>query len=273
MKIKHTFLLIFAFTQLHAQTEININLDRVGKSFESTLSSGKYIINITSTDDPSKITFLTSIVETTDPVEPIKVKYSKEGTDIAESLITYQEKYEIEIERRTRLVINVIKFDIIKKTTIQEYKFIYRGILRYKWHTTIGLAALFPFKSETYKTTETANGFRIVENGSQGILLPSIVLQFTFIDLKKTHSLGPSGGIGYDTKNLSVFGGLSYYIGQNFVITGGLAFHEQLRLDNKYDKNQSISEALSFDDLNTSYYRINPFISLTFALDNNFFKK
>jgi len=91
--------------------------------------------------------------------------------------------------------------------------------------------------------------------------------------LEKANSWGPTGGIGFDLDDISAFLGYSYYFGQNIVITGGAAFHKQLRLDSKYDVGQVVPAALNTNDINNSYYRLNPFISLTFALDNNPFKK
>ena len=56
------------------------------------------------------------------------------------------------------------------------------------------------------------------------------------------------------------------------IFTAGVALHKQKRLDNKYDVGQIVDAAIDSNDLNTEYFRVNPFVSLTFNLSNNPFK-
>lgn len=114
--------------------------------------------------------------------------------------------------------------------------------------------------------------FQIVKDGSQELFDPIPVIQFTYLNIKKDTWFGPTGGIGFDTSNLSVFGGYSLYVGHNFIFTAGVVFHKQKRLSNNFDVNQIVSEQVSSEDLNTGYYHVNPFFSLSYSLSKNVLK-
>lgn len=139
--------------------------------------------------------------------------------------------------------------------------------------TSAGLAAIPLLNKDTFKTVAEDDSYRIVKNGSQKIFDNIPIMQFTYLNQEKDWGFAPSGGIGFDFDKLSVFGGGSLYIGQNFMFSAGIAFHQQMRLDNAYENKQLVDNPISEDDLHNNYYRLNPYFSLTFRLDNNPFKK
>lgn len=149
---------------------------------------------------------------------------------------------------------------------------------KWYWTPTFGISVVALANRDTYKSLLNSDGsdpatYTIVRDGSQKQYegIPSVM--FTYSMLESDFSIGFTGGLGTDFETLSTFVGLSGVIGQNFVVTAGLAFHEQLRLDSKYDVGQVVDSNLSFTDLNTVYYRFNPFISLTYRLNTNPYKK
>ena len=150
---------------------------------------------------------------------------------------------------------------------------IYTTIKTRKWMTSFGISGVKLVKADTYRTIPDGDKFKINKGGSQEQYKAIPVMMFSVINLKNEKAWIPSGGFGIDLENVTAFVGISKAFAQNFIITGGLAMHKQLRLDGEYKENQIVDQAIPFNDLNSDYYRVNPFISITFHLNNNIFKK
>ena len=101
-------------------------------------------------------------------------------------------------------------------------------------------------------------------------LMPAIM--FTLMNKQENFSFGYTGGIGFNFEELALFTGLSLGIGQNIVLTGGVAVHKQHRPNADYSIGQVIENTVTSDDLNQKQYRFNPFLGLSFRLDSNPFK-
>jgi hypothetical protein len=148
---------------------------------------------------------------------------------------------------------------------------------KWYWTSTFGVSMVTLVNRDTYKSLLNSDGaspatYTIVQDGSNSHYDAIPVLMFTYSKLENDFSYGVTGGLGTDFETISAFAGLSLVIGQNFIVTSGLAFHKQLRLDSQYSEGQIVDSNLTFNDLNIEYYRFNPFISLTYRLNNNPYK-
>lgn len=261
--------------------QLPIHLDSRSINITETLPSGKYRLLISSdyacNDYDAKIKFTienhSDEALDTSFLDTMNMQATKKNMGLAAPTCTFSYTKDFDIEKGTKVELAITIKDKNgngrEKSTI-----IYKSIKKWKWVTTLGVAAVSIVNSDTYKTEKINNEFVVTENGSQKLFQSTPIMQFSYINSSDNFiGVAPSGGIGFDLDNLSVFGGVSLYFGKNVFLTMGAAFHQQLRLDNKYDVGQIVSEEISEDDLNSSYYRVNPFVSLTFRLDKNIFKK
>jgi hypothetical protein len=135
-------------------------------------------------------------------------------------------------------------------------------------------------KQDTYFSKDNNDDTYTISEGSNRKKFEYYpTLMFTWLPNKyfkknKNFHLGLSGGIGYDfDTSLSVFIGPSIVYNENITISIGGAFHNQDRLLSQYSDGQIIAENLTFDQLHEAYIRFNPYVSISFRLDNNPFKK
>ncbi|MCK7590600.1 hypothetical protein M0G43_08450 [Subsaxibacter sp. CAU 1640] len=178
----------------------------------------------------------------------------------------------------TKYTFTVKAFKKTDNTLIDTHTIEFVSRSKWYWTPTFGVSMVSLVKRDTYKSVLNADGadpatYTIVRDGSQKHFdaIPSVM--FTYSKLEQDFSWGVTGGLGTDFETLSTFVGLSAVVGQNFVLTAGLAFHEQLRLNSNYEEEQVINTDLNFEELNTAYHRFNPFISLTYRLNSNPYKK
>ncbi len=159
-----------------------------------------------------------------------------------------------------------------KDGVVENRKYVFKTQSTWDWSSTFGINAIFLINSDTYKTVEDGNEFKVMGDSGQKIIeyVPSVM--FSFLDRSKNISWGGSAGLGFDLEQISVFAGFSMAVGQNFIVTTGVAFHNQERLHSKYAANGTVISALSFDDLHEKYYRFNPFVSFSFRLNKSPFK-
>lgn len=236
---------------------------------EYSLKNGIYEITLFKDYDPAVSSFTHSY---THEFDTIPFSGLPDSFKTATTNEIYNQQFQIEITERTKATLTVVERKVEDSSLIKKYTYIFRGIRKHKWHTSVGLAGAIKLNSDSYKTQALDDKFQIVEDGSQELFGPIPVIQFTYLNIEKDTWFGPTGGIGFDTSNFSVFGGYSLYVGHNFIITAGVVFHKQKRLNNSFDVNQIVSEQLSSEDLNTGYYRLNPFFSLSYSLSKNIFK-
>ncbi|GAA3522045.1 hypothetical protein GCM10022393_40680 [Aquimarina addita] len=257
-------------------TILKVDLSQNVLTEEQTLPKGNYELKIFSNFNCNEYIITSSFKITNQVNEPLDTSLlnqtSNDSKDISiKKSCIYSGTKKFEIKKRTvaELVITAKK---ITDGTTKVYTRKYESIISNKWITSIGISAISLLNSDTYKTQVTEDGIKIVRDGSQTILQPIPMLQFSYINLEKDVCLGYMGGIGIDIDELSVFAGGTFYVGHNLFLSAGLAFHQQLRLENQYTENDIVSAEISAADLNEKYYRINPFVSLTFRMDKNIFK-
>lgn len=249
-------------------TTIIIDLNSQILLKDYTLPKGGYNVVIIDKND-STLTHQIIISETTVPISLIDIESNNSFRNPPSYKVI--ETYKFTLKERSKIEFSIKKMK--NSIMISEFRYTFKSKITHKWHTTLGIAGIALLKTDTYKTSAFGDGYIITQDGSQNLVDPVIVMMFTYINLEKSYSIGPTGGIGFDLEKISVYGGASWYLGHNLVLTGGVALHQQLRLDNKYDVGQIVDSPINSDDLNSFYYRVNPFISLTFALSKNIFKK
>lgn len=152
-------------------------------------------------------------------------------------------------------------------------KYILRSRSDWSWSITFGANTIFYTNRSKFISQKADDGNNKVNkvNDQKHIeLMPAIM--FTFINNHENISPGFTGGLGVNFEEISVFLGPSLGIGQNIILTGGVAVHKQMRPSSNYFIGQTIDSSVTNDNLNESQYRINPFIGISFRLDKNPFK-
>lgn len=286
-------LTIIVITNVVAQEKTTIQKFEIGKSATKvSLNNGNYSINFYKEYNDTIVRYSpprTSI--TTIPIDQISVDevFSVQAQGILRepNIKEYEFLYSFNIEPRTKVVVEIDEISLKDKKTevdgqiivekidgdIKTHTYTFTGIQEKKWVTSFGLAGAYLLETQTYKTIAENGAFRIVPDGNQKLIEAIPVVQFSYLNIKKDNGFAWTGGLGFDTENLSAFAGGSYYVGHNLLLTAGFALHKQRRRTNKYANEQIVPEALEFDVLNEQYYRVNPFISLTFVMNRNFLKK
>lgn len=255
-------------------TLLEVNLNDLTNTIEETLSNGNYKLKIFGKFDKTKYYINIKKKETIIDREPIDVEGNlKTTTEGAETDFIFNKTYDFEIKNRTRFEVTAQIMDAKTNKLVREVKIIYTSIQQKKWVSSVGVASNFLFNSDTYRTVKNGDKFNIERDGSQEILQVIPLVQFSFIDLEKDCGFAPTGGIGFDTENISAFVGYSYYFGQNVFITGGVSLHKQKRLNNLYKVGDELDEPIDETILNKGYYRFNPFLSFTYRISSNVFKK
>lgn len=238
--------------------KINIDLDLPADSIEVLVSKGKYDLTIISKTKVIENLFLDKKL----------IKYPSLGDSITTNF-----EEDMDINNNTALKLNfhdntdyVITIKLENEITSRKY--ILRSKSDFTWKTSFGVNAIVLTQRSRF-----VNSAGIVQqkvDNNQFDLIPSIM--FTFMNFQQNWSWGFTAGLGTDFKKISVFTGPSLGIGQNVIITAGIALHEQLRPDSNFSTGQIIEPTLADDKLNKEYYRINPFVGITFNLNSNPFK-
>lgn len=145
---------------------------------------------------------------------------------------------------------------------------------RGRWLVTYGFSFPFLFaKDEEYFSKATGNDtFKITQKNNNDIVkyIPSVFFHWLASD-DETNDMSWSGALGLnlDVTNFAVFAGVSMLYNQNIGITAGLAVHQVKRINQQYKDGDVLKENLSEDQLNTTTFRPNPFVSLTYRLGSN----
>lgn len=165
-------------------------------------------------------------------------------------------------------------FTIYANDEPKERTYIIKTKSNWSWTTTFGANAIIYTNRNKFTTQKTSdNSYEIVQvqDKKQIDLLPTIM--FTFMNKQDDVSPGFSGGLGINFQEISVFLGPSLGVGQNILITGGIALSRQYRPSTTYQTGQIVSEAISTENLNELQYRFNPFVGISFRFDKNPFGK
>jgi hypothetical protein len=143
---------------------------------------------------------------------------------------------------------------------------------RGEWRTSYGFNFI-PDKDEIYFSKEAGEGeFEITRkgDGEDFDFAPSVF--FTWLSRKQQQrdlAFGPVAGLGFDSDNPIVFGGITFSYNQNIQLNLGAVVHQQKRLNGTFEPNQIIAENLGSEELESTTYGINWFFGLSFRLDSN----
>lgn len=256
---------------------LTFDMNGLLQNVDDQLENGKYLLTIVGEFDIAKYRVNYKRDNSTIPIEPINPSYIEDKVqDSTESFIndfSFERLDTLRIKNRTKIEIVLEVVDISKDSVIQSNKLTYRGKNNKAWFTSIGIGSTIFTNRDTYRSSEVEglNGYEVVRDGSKNQMDVSLVLQFTFLNTERDSGLGISGGVGYDTSNLSAYLGPTVYLGQAVFITAGIALQKQKRLNSLYSLGQQTAEKIEYDELNKEYYRFNPFISITYRLSKNIF--
>lgn len=144
-------------------------------------------------------------------------------------------------------------------------KYIIKSESDWKWTTSFGANAVFLTSRSRFTSLDNT----VVQNKDSKMmeLMPSIM--FTFMNNQRNFSPGFTGGLGFNFEELSVFAGGAIGIGQNIIVTAGIAVHKQNRPNTDYTVGQEIDSSVISDNLNKMQYRVNPFVGISFRFDKN----
>lgn len=232
---------------------ITIDLSAEIDSLEILVEKGNYKLYIPSSQLKSLIIKKKAI-----EYEPLKIEKQKAS---AEAL--YDESYAI-----TNLVFRsntqyILYIGVTGEDKIRKY--IIKGESDWKWTTSFGANAVFLTSRSRFTSLDNT----VVQNkdGEMMELMPSIM--FTFMNNQRNFSPGFTGGLGFNFEELSVFAGGALGIGQNIILTAGIAVHKQNRPNTDYVVGQAIDSSVTSDNLNKMQYRVNPFVGISFRFDKN----
>ncbi|MDV7697565.1 hypothetical protein N6B72_11580 [Chryseobacterium soli] len=235
-------------------TMITIYADMPVKSFEIIVESGTYNYKIENPKNYSiSITRNAALRPhlSTDVEEKNKKDSTKNSKEMNNKMV---------YRKNTEYIITIYADDEPKERI---YKI--KSQSDWSWTTSFGAnAVLFTNRS---KFTSLDSKVIEVRDGKMMDLMPSIM--FTFINNHKDLSPGFTGGLGFNFEELSVFAGGALGIGQNIILTAGIAVHKQNRPNLDYTIGQNIDSSVTSDNLNKMQYRANPFIGISFRFDKN----
>ncbi|MBC7409523.1 MAG: hypothetical protein H7339_14135 [Arcicella sp.] len=250
---------MLTFSQTGDEKEIKtilIDLNNPTVSYEVIVDKGTYTLKIKLSDKKMKEF---KIKSETIEYSPLDLKTEKKFNENS-----------IETISQLNFDSNTIYTISMKLEDDTERKYIYKSVSKRSWTTTFGANAIFLTNPNSYKTIKSGTDkYTVTEYSSEKRIeyIPS--LMFTFMDKSKDLAFGFTGGLGFDLEQISVFSGISLGIGQNIILTGGMAFHKQDKLNSTYTVGQEVDTILTTENLTTKQYRFNPFVGISFRLDSN----
>lgn len=144
----------------------------------------------------------------------------------------------------------------------------------WRWATTFGVNTIFYTNREKFASQKADDGTqKVTQVQSNKFMELMPALMFSFMDYQNTFSYGFTAGLGMNFEEIAAFTGVSFGIGHNFILTGGVGVHKQTRPNTNYFIGQTIDSSITNDNLNESQYRVNPFIGISLRLDKNLLKK
>ncbi|MGA9211282.1 hypothetical protein [Kaistella sp.] len=203
--------------------------------------------------------------------EPLQVNVLKNSTDTNFIPPIFTQIDSITFQRNTEYTFTVKG---IENNTEIERVYKIKTQTNKNWSATFGANAIFYINRDKFISKKTDNDtthhvVKVQDRNSMD-LMPAVM--FTFMNNQKDFSVGTSAGLGFNLEELAAFGGVSLGIGQNLILTGGIAVHMQNRPNNNFHEGQIIDSAITTDMLNEKQYRVNPFVSLSFRFNKNPFK-
>ena len=249
--------MVWGQVKVDAEKKI-IDINATTKSVNIIVDKGEYILNIEGTKS-------FSIKKGARYYDALSVdKIGTTGNPIAGTVSSLKLKF----GSNTEYIITAITND----TTPEERQYIIKSQSDWEWSTTLGANAVVFMNRSKFVSKETNGSYSVAEiqDRKSMELMPAIM--FTLMNKQENFSFGYTGGIGFNFEELALFTGLSLGIGQNIVLTGGVAVHKQHRPNSDYSIGHVIENTVTAEDLNKQQYRFNPFIGISFRFDNNPFK-
>ena len=155
---------------------------------------------------------------------------------------------------------------------------IFNGGTRGTWQVSLGLGSPVLLDGHHRYATEfetETDKFRIVERRSEEVfeLIPAVFFHWTpTADELTDWSWSMTGGLGLDFDNAVLFLGGAVTFNRNITLSVGGVAHQVQRLNPKYEVGELLPVGLDTDQLHTDYYRVNPYVGVTFRLSSNIFK-
>lgn len=235
--------------------DANVSIENI----ESNVKKGDYKLRITNMGNVKAVTILKNATL----AEPFSLDNSEKSKPQPSS----DYMYDLSFDKNTTYTINIISEDAPK-----ERKYVLKSQSNWEWTTTFGGNAVVFTNRSKFASAEKEGVHTVAEIQDRKSIELMPAIMFTFMNNHKDISFGYTGGIGFNFEELALFTGLSLGIGQNIVLTGGVAVHKQNRPNSDYYIGQVIENTITTDDLNQKQYRFNPFLGLSFRLDSNPFK-
>ncbi|KMQ65820.1 hypothetical protein ACM46_08195 [Chryseobacterium angstadtii] len=234
---------------------ITIDLSVKIDSIEVPVEKGNYKLYIPSSQLKSLVIFKKAV-----EYEPLKTGTDKKDGIPESSSLNNEAVAELNFKSNTKYILHI-------GVTGEDKKRIYiiKSESDWKWTTSFGGNAVFHTNHSRFTSVDNV----VVQNrdGKTMDLMPSIM--FTFMNNQKNFSPGFTGGLGYNFEELSIFAGGALGIGQNIILSAGVAVHKQNRPNTDYTVGQSIDSSVTSDNLNKMQYRVNPFVGISFRFDKN----
>jgi hypothetical protein len=233
---------------------ITIDLSAKVDSIELPVEKGNYKLYIPSSE-------LKSLVIKKKAIEYEPLKTDKEKKDLAENLLNDSDVVaELTFKSNTQYILYI---GVTGEDNIRKY--ILKSESDWKWTTSFGGNAVFLTNRSRF--TSVDNMVTQNRDGKMIDMMPSIM--FTFMNNQRNFSPGFTGGLGFNFEELSVFAGGALGIGQNIILSAGIAVHKQNRPNTDYSVGQIIDSSVTADNLNKMQYRVNPFVGISFRFDKN----
>lgn len=235
--------------------DANVSIENI----ESNVKKGDYKLRITNMGNVKAVTILKNATL----AEPFNFDSSQKSTPSNPS----DYMYDLNFDKNTTYTIKIFSKDDPKERT-----YVLKSQSNWEWTTTFGGNAVVFTNRSKFASAEKEGVHTVAEIQDRKSIELMPAIMFTFMNNHKDISFGYTGGIGFNFEELALFTGLSLGIGQNIVLTGGVAVHKQNRPNSDYYIGQVIENTITTDDLNQKQYRFNPFLGLSFRLDSNPFK-
>ena len=152
------------------------------------------------------------------------------------------------------------------------------GGSRGSWQISLGFGSPILLDGHRQYLTERDSGrggYRIAERRSEELfeLIPAVFFHWTPTGSRLSDwSWSMTGGLGLDFDEAVIFVGGAVTFNQNITLSVGGVAHQVRRLNPKYEAGQILPIELDAAQLHTEYYRINPFVGVTFRLMSNIFR-
>ena len=155
---------------------------------------------------------------------------------------------------------------------------IFDGGTRGSWQISLGFGSPVLFDGHRqYVAQRDSSGkhYRIAERRSEELfeLIPAVFFHWTPTESHLSDwSWSLTGGLGLDFDEAVIFLGGAVTFNQNITISVGGVAHQVERLNPRYEVGDAFPIELDTEQLHRTFYRVNPFVGVTFRLSSNIFR-